>query len=80
MHPDVQPDLDRAKLLNELAADWGFADPDDLIEAYIFESLVPAICPTCRYSTEYEPDQDEGFCEECREPKCVSALVLAHLC
>lgn len=65
-------------LLNTLAADWGYDDPLDMIEDYIHDGLMPAICSTsCGYSTEMEPDQDHGWCENCCANTVVSASVLA---
>ena len=64
--------------LNQLASDWGFDDPLDLIEAYVTDGLMPAICMTrgCDYSTEMEPDQDQGWCECCGTNTVQSASVL----
>jgi len=43
--------------------------------------VCPAICMTdgCDYTTEMEPDQDQGFCEACGGNTVTSALVLAGL-
>jgi hypothetical protein len=35
--------------------------------------------PGCTYSTEYEPDQQKGWCEECGTRTVRSALVLAGI-
>lgn len=67
-------------LLRTLATDWGYSDPLDMIEDYIFDGLMPAICKTsCGYSTEMEPDQTAGWCECCNANTVVSAQVLAGL-
>lgn len=56
----------------------GFDDPVEMMEAYAFDSLVPAICmaPDCDYTTHYEPDQDAGHCEECLTNTVTSCLIL----
>lgn len=63
----------------ELLADLeGFDSVDDLLETCI-DSVVPAICcnPRCDYTTEMEPDQDQGWCEVCETNSVKSALILA---
>jgi hypothetical protein len=64
--------------LNLLARDWGHTEPEALIEEYIFDGVMPGICQNqgCDYSTEYEPDQDAGWCECCGTNTVVSAAVL----
>jgi hypothetical protein len=54
---------------------------DDLLQAAATDSVCPAICMTegCDYTTEMEPDQDQGFCEACGGNTVTSALVLAGL-
>jgi hypothetical protein len=54
---------------------------DQLLETVVFEFVSPAICvnPDCGFTCEMEPDQDAGYCEECRTNKMVAALVLAGL-
>lgn len=49
--------------LADLVALEGFAEPIDLVEAYITDSIVPAICTNvhCNASADLEPDQDRGF-------------------
>jgi len=61
-----------------LAKDWGFEDPGSMLEAYGFEPTVPAICsrPECDYSTLMEPDQRNGWCEDCGDNTVRSFLVL----
>ena len=69
----------RASKLSELARQWGKTF-DDLLAESVTGSTCPAICmsPDCNYTTEYEPDQREGFCEACDTTTVVSALVLAN--
>lgn len=73
-------DLTAPKLL-ELAKLEGFTTPLDLIEAFIMDSIVPAICinECCNATSDLEPDQREGFCEACGTSSLQSALVIAGL-
>jgi len=56
----------------------GFDDSLALAEATAMDSVCPAICMNegCDYTCEMEPDQSQGFCEECRTGSMKSALVL----
>jgi hypothetical protein len=60
----------------ELAQQWGYLCPAELAQDYAFDSLVPAICSDCDYSTEYEPDQTKGHCENCGTNTVKSILIL----
>jgi hypothetical protein len=53
----------------------------DMLEHATFDSVAPAICSNegCDYSTEMEPDQDRGWCEECGTNTVVSCLILAGI-
>lgn len=79
---DSSPEARKKKreALEELADHWG-APVDELLQQYHLDSVSPAICmnPHCLYSTEYEPDQDRGWCPECEANSVVSALVLAGI-
>ena len=59
----------------------GFGSVDGLIQATVHDSVSPGICTTgeCDYTTEVEPDQDEGWCELCGKGTVQSALILAGL-
>ena len=76
----IDQDL-RAAKLDKLVAAEGYGSLDELLEAVATDSVSPAICvePRCGFTCEMEPDQDRGFCEECRQNTVVSALVLAGL-
>jgi hypothetical protein len=72
------------KKLPILAKIEGFDSVMDLLEACAHDSVVPGICkypdnPDCNYSTGVEPDQRQGWCEECGKGTVKSALVLAGL-
>jgi len=64
--------------LNQLANDWGYSNPEDMVMDYAFDGELPAICMNedCDYSTEMEPDQDRGWCEYCGTNTLVSAGIL----
>ena len=65
--------------LDELVEAEGFDSLDDPLLAVISDSVSPDICmnPGCRYTTEVEPDQNQGYCEICGTQTVKSALVLA---
>jgi hypothetical protein len=69
----------KAKKLMKLCKVEGYADPLDLIQAVVADSVSPAICMTegCDHTAEMEPDQQEGYCEACGGNTMVSALILA---
>lgn len=74
-HPERQAKL---KTLAEIE---GFSAVIDFLEAASLDSVSPGICTKegCDYTAEVEPDQDRGWCEECRANSVRSALVLAEL-
>jgi hypothetical protein len=51
------------------------------IEEYALDGVVPGICmnPDCDYTAEVEPDQREGWCEECGMRSVRSGIVLAGI-
>jgi hypothetical protein len=57
---------------------YGYDDPMQMLEDATFDSVAPGICsnPGCDYSTEVEPDQDRGWCEECETQTVQSCLVM----
>lgn len=70
----------RTELLEAIATDYGLG-VIDLLEKFQIDSVVPGICTNsgCGYVTEYEPDQEAGWCEECETATVVSAFVLAEM-
>ena len=66
--------------LEKLIEIEGFASVEDLLAAAICASVSPAICMNdgCSYAAEMEPDQDRGWCDECRTNSMKSALVLGR--
>lgn len=66
-------------LLNKLAEIEGYEDPMDMLEDASTDSVVPGICRVkgCGYTTGVEPDQRQGWCENCEKGTVVSCLILA---
>ncbi len=67
------------ELLEILADDYGYPDSMSMLEDAVIDSVVPAICPKCEYTTDMEPDQDEGYCELCENTTVKSCLILAGI-
>lgn len=68
--------VERRAKLKVLAEAEGFDTVMDLLEAASLDSVSPGICTRedCDYTAEVEPDQDRGWCEECRANSVRSAL------
>ncbi len=64
------------KPLNKLSDDYGMS-LDEMMESSIFDGISPGICLECGYTTDVEPDNDQGWCEECEANTVKSACVLA---
>ncbi len=71
----------KAQKLMRLCEIEGYKSPCDLFEAVAADSVCPAICMTegCEHTAEMEPDQDQGYCEECGGNTMISALRLADI-
>lgn len=67
--------------LERLTRIEGFGDSMDLLAASMFDSVSAGICTNadCDFTTTVEPDQSEGWCEECEDTTVSSALVLAGI-
>lgn len=59
----------------------GFNDVEEFIRSAVGDSNCPGICMNedCHYTTGVEPDQDEGWCEDCHTNTVKSGLKLAGL-
>jgi hypothetical protein len=79
MRTAVEVNLEASKL-DELAREWGMKT-SEFVEEYALDDVVPGICmnPDCDYTSEVEPDQREGWCEECDTCSVRSGVVLAGL-
>jgi hypothetical protein len=77
---DLSPAERQAKLAKLLEIE-GYDDILPLAEAVFSDAVSPAICANegCSYTCEMEPDQDQGYCDECHTNSMVSAMVLAGL-
>lgn len=68
--------MTKKEALAKLASDYGYDSSFEMLDDYAFESLVPSVCVECGYTTDYEPDQDGGWCEVCEKNTVKSLLVL----
>lgn len=70
-----------ATLLRLVADEMGFAQVSDMLTTAAIDSLSPGICTSCHAIVdEIEPDQDDGYCDECDDHGPVkSVLILANL-
>ena len=68
----------REEKLVRLARDAGLS-VDEMLRQVVFDSVSPGICmnPGCDYTTDVEPDQDQGWCEVCDTTTVMSASRLA---
>lgn len=65
-------------LLAKLADETGHDSINDMLESAVMDDVCSGICVACRdYTTEVEPDQDQGYCENCGANLVKSCLVLA---
>lgn len=64
--------------IQTLTESFGFDTPEDMVKTYICDGLCPCICmsPECDYTDELEPDQDVGWCPECKKNSMKSAFIL----
>ena len=69
----------KAARLEELAEIEGYDDVQELLEAAVFESIVPAICTECGATYDLEPDAQDDLCDECDCEAVSSCLILAGL-
>lgn len=66
--------------LQQLADSEGLTITELMVFSMVCE-ICMGICMNkdCDYTTEVEPDQSKGFCEECETNTVKSALILAGL-
>lgn len=67
------------KLLEILAAEEGYEDVMEMLTEAASDSVVPAICTSCKAVGQMEPDQTAGHCSGCNGKTMVSCLILAGL-
>lgn len=71
--PPAKPKRYGIKALMEA---YGFTELDALVGECVMDSISPAICTVCGYTTDMEPDQRAGWCEVCEKGTVKAALVL----
>lgn len=65
-------------LLRQVVESEGLTSVYDLLEQYVTDSIVPGICINCEsIESNCEPDAIDNYCNECKENKVKSILVLA---
>lgn len=71
----------QSEKLKTLIGLYDYESFDDFARHYITDSIVPGICmnPRCEATYDYEPDQTEGWCEECETNSVKSAFILAGI-
>jgi hypothetical protein len=76
---EIMDDALREAKLAKLIEIEGYDSADDLLAAVFSDSVSPAICmnEACNFSCKMEPDQEAGYCEECRTNTMKAAPVLA---
>ena len=67
--------------LKRLVEDWGYDTLEELLTEAASDSVVPGACmnAACDYTTDVEPDQDQGHCEVCESPTVQSCLIIASV-
>jgi hypothetical protein len=78
---EIMDDALRAAKLAKLIEIEGYDNVDEMMEAIFSDSISPAICinSDCSFTCEMEPDQEAGYCDECRTNTMVAAPILAGL-
>jgi hypothetical protein len=72
--------LRQAKLAKLIEIE-GYDSVEALLDVVLSDSISPAICMNegCDYTCEMEPDQNRGWCDECRANTMKAAPMLAGL-
>jgi len=61
--------------IEELGEAYGM-DINEMCMQSLTDGVSPAICTVCGYTTDMEPDQDRGWCDECKKNTMKSCLIL----
>ena len=63
--------------LEKLGQQYGMS-AEEMMEESMCDGVSPSICMNdgCDYSTDMEPDQDRGWCDECNTNTVKSVLIL----
>jgi hypothetical protein len=77
---DIETSL-RAKKLNTLLQNQGYASVEDFINGRGLDSICPGICisPDCDGVFDVEGDQETGWCFECETNTVVAFFILADV-
>ena len=69
------------KKIKELVEQFGYENEEEMLIDSGFDSIVPGICmdENCDYTTDVEPDCEEGWCEICDTGTVKSCLVISNL-
>jgi predicted Zn-ribbon and HTH transcriptional regulator len=70
--------LTNEQCIEKLVVEYGLTE-EELIERFMWDSLVPAVCKECGSTYEYEPDCTGGHCEECGAKNVESLLFLVGM-
>ena len=71
--------MDKSELVQKLVEMEG-TPLNELIVNATYDSVAKGICTKCAdYSTDIEPDSDDGMCEECGTATVASVLVLCEM-
>ncbi len=74
--PPAPPAKPKRYGITALMEAYGYSQVDELARDCVFDSISPAICTICGYTTDMEPDQRAGWCEVCEKGTVKAALVL----
>ena len=72
---------ERKEKLRQAATIAGFETVMNMLEEAATDSICTCVCMNvgCNWIEDYEPDQTEGWCENCDDNSMVSVLVLAGM-
>ena len=64
--------------INQLIEAEGYSSVESYLQEAMSDGACAGICTNenCDYTTEVEPDQDSGYCENCKTQTVKSGLVL----
>lgn len=69
--------LSDGEALDKIMGCIGYANEEDLLEAYAYDEEVPGICMLCgTYKEGVYRHEDEGYCDNCNSNNVVSFVVL----
>jgi len=73
-------ELTRKALIKTICDNQGIDDPTDIAASALNDGDCPGICTTCsEICDNIEPDQDKGWCDECKTNTVISLLILMEI-